>query len=86
MTEIQEYHELIFTKDRIRQFSDIRNIPEKDLSSYQKTQLKDIKKYVYDLEMVELQKTIFRMFDRRKDTLYECLISHPQERPILEMN
>lgn len=64
---IQEYHELMFTKDRIRQFSDIRNIPEKDLNSYQKMQLRDIKKYTYDLEMVELRKAIFRTFDFTTD-------------------
>ena len=67
MTAIQEYHELMFTKDRIRQFSDIRNIPEKDLNPYQRIQLRDIKKYTYDLEMVELRKAIFRTFDFATD-------------------
>ena len=66
MTEIQEYHERIFERDRIRQFSDIRNKEEKELTRYQQTQLRDIKKYLYDLEMVELQKAIFRMFKRRE--------------------
>ena len=40
---------------------------EKDLTRYQKMQLRDIKKYTYGLEMAELRKAIFRTFDFTTD-------------------
>jgi hypothetical protein len=59
----EERFDMVFRKDRLRQFWDIRNRPEKDLSRFQKMQLRDIQRQLYELEMRDLRKAIFRTFE-----------------------
>jgi len=59
----EERFDMVYRKDRLRQFCDIRNMKSEDLTRFQKMQLRDIKKYVYELEMRDLRKKIFRTFD-----------------------
>lgn len=55
-------NKIAIDKDRLRERSDIRRKLEKDLTSYQKTQLAEIERYVISLKNRSLQKEIFNTF------------------------
>jgi hypothetical protein len=83
----QERFNMVYRKDRLRQFHDIRNMKPEDLTRFQKMQLRDVKRQLYDFEMVRLRKTIFRTFDftiEEKEEI-ECLINYPLEKQAIEM-
>jgi len=80
----QERFEMVYRKDRLRQFCDIRNMKESDLTRFQKMQLRDIKKYVYDLEMRDLRKKIFRTFEGPEEET-ESLINQTKQNESIEM-
>src|SRR5262245_43689044 len=57
------HSELVFRNDTIRKNSDIRNMPDSELTWYQKQQLEGIKKRVAELEPLQRRKKIFATFD-----------------------
>ena len=63
----QDRFDMIYRKDRLRQFHDIRNMKQEDLTRYQKMQLRDVKRQLYEFEMKQLQKAIFRTFEGPED-------------------
>lgn len=58
-----EHDEIVFKGDILRKKYDIRNVPEKGLNTYQKTQVRAIKKYLKEYEDVEIGRAIRRTLD-----------------------
>lgn len=80
--DAQEHKDVEYHKDRLRQFHDIRNMKEEDLTTYQKIQLREVKKQLYQLEMRDLRKAIFRTFEGPEE---DGLINYPLEKELIEM-
>src|SRR5262249_48070815 len=59
----QKHRELVFRNDTLRKNADIRNIPDSQLTWYQRLQLQDVRKRTVELSHIELKKRIFATFD-----------------------
>jgi transposase len=76
--------DMVYRKDRLRQNYDIRNMKPENLTTYQNVQLKEVKKQLYDFEMRDLRKAIFRTFEGPEEKV-EFLFNSPSEKEIVEL-
>jgi hypothetical protein len=77
-----EHNNMVWKSDSLRLKSDIRNRPEKELASYQKTQLRQIRRQIGEYREIELAHAIRRTVD---GTLLEELNMSEHDSSLIEV-